>query len=90
MRPVRLLLVLLPVVLMSGCVVAVGDDLDDDESVYTPAEEVLIEREIASIGATWCCASCTDPDDGISCGSCRRDAPEQCRSVEVAVSCTGT
>ncbi|MEL7022152.1 MAG: hypothetical protein AAGL69_00205 [Pseudomonadota bacterium] len=90
MRAVCSLFVLASALIMTGCVVAVGDDSDDEEALYTPSEEVLIEREIVGIGATWCCASCTDPDDGVACESCRRDAPEQCRAVEVALSCTGT
>lgn len=76
------------VLVLSGCVLAVGDSLDDEEG-YADSHEVLIEREV-SIGATWCCASCNGDDDAIACQSCRRDAPESCRAVEVVLSCNGS
>ncbi len=89
MKYIRML-ILVPFLSMTGCVLAVGDgDNDDDNERYAASDEIIIEREI-SLGATWCCASCTDPDDGVSCNSCRRDAPESCRSVEVALVCNGT
>ncbi|MEM6818841.1 MAG: hypothetical protein AAF578_08615 [Pseudomonadota bacterium] len=90
MKYIRVL-ILLPFLLLTGCVLAVGDGDSDNENDerYAAPDEIIIEREI-SIGATWCCASCTDPDDGVACNSCRRDAPESCRSVEVALVCDGS